>query len=362
LINHGAKADLAGGATTFFDQSTANHASILCEAGQEEGAISAGVSFEADSTAADATITVEGSNFGDFGNGFAFFRERSTAGNANVVVIGGNNGGPGGAVGFFDQASGGTAQFTLSGNGSISFHMSKLSQLTMGSLNGVGTVNMGSKTLTIGATNFNSTFGGAIQDGPTGTNAQLVKEGTGTLTLTGANTYTGGTIINAGILFADSTTGSTTGSGAVQVNAGTLGGSGIIAGTVTVGTNTGTAAFLAPSKGAKKPATLTIQSGLTLNDDSTYIYKLDTRRLRADEVIANGVTVDGGAKFSFQPSGDNALTIGQVFTVINNIAAAPIAGMFHNLANGKIITVNGSKLQASYSGGDRNDLTLTVVP
>ena len=362
LINHGGETDLAGGVTTFFDQSTADHAAILCEAGEGEGAVSAGVSFEGDSTAADATITVEGSNFADFGNGFAKFRERSTAGNANVIVTGGNNAGPGGAVAFFDQAIGGTAQFTLSGNGSISFHMSKLPELTMGSLNGSGIVNMGSKTLTIGATNLDSTFGGVIQDGPTGANARLVKEGTGTLTLTGANTYTGGTTINAGILLANSTTGSTTGSGAVQVNAGTLGGSGSIAGAAIVGTNTGTAAFLAPSKGATKPATLTIRSGLILNDDSTYTYKLDTRRLRADEVIANGVTIDGGAKFSFQPSGNNALTSGQVFTVINNTAATPIAGAFHNLADGRIITVNGSKLQASYSGGDGNNLTLTVVP
>jgi len=32
------------------------------------------------------------------------------------------------------------------------------------------------------------------------------------------------------------------------------------------------------------------------------------------------------------------------------------------LANGKIIAVNGNNLQASYKGGDGNDLTLTVVP
>ncbi|HEX4666913.1 MAG TPA: autotransporter-associated beta strand repeat-containing protein [Chthoniobacterales bacterium] len=363
LINHGgAGADRAGGVTTFFNESTADHATILCEAGEEEDAISAGVSFEGDSTAADATISVEGSNFADFGNGFAKFRERSTAANANIIVTGGTNAGPGGAVGFFDQASGGTAQFSLSGNGSISFDTSKLPELTVGSLNGSGLVNMGSKTLSIGATNLDSTFGSVIQDGLTGSNATLVKEGTGTLTLTGPNTYTGGTTIDAGILLANSTTGSTTGTGPVQVNAGTLGGSGIIAGAVTVGTNTRTAAFLAPSKGAKKPATLIIRSGLILNDDSTYTYKLDTRRLRADEVVANGVTIDGGAKFSFQPSGNNGLTTGQVFTVINNTAATPIAGTFHNLANGGIITVNGSKLQASYSGGDGNDLTLTVVP
>ena len=50
------------------------------------------------------------------------------------------------------------------------------------------------------------------------------------------------------------------------------------------------------------------------------------------------------------------------FTVINNTAATPIAGTFHNLPEDKILNVNGSNLQASYTGGDGNDLTLTVVP
>jgi hypothetical protein len=54
--------------------------------------------------------------------------------------------------------------------------------------------------------------------------------------------------------------------------------------------------------------------------------------------------------------------VGQVFAVISNTAATPIAGTFHNLPEGKILTVNGSNLQASYTGGDGNDLTLTVIP
>jgi hypothetical protein len=72
--------------------------------------------------------------------------------------------------------------------------------------------------------------------------------------------------------------------------------------------------------------------------------------------------IDTGAKFSLRPSGNNTLTAGQVFTVVSNTSASPIAGTFHNLANGKIITVNGRNLRASYSSGDGNDLTLTVVP
>jgi hypothetical protein len=56
------------------------------------------------------------------------------------------------------------------------------------------------------------------------------------------------------------------------------------------------------------------------------------------------------------------LTPGTVLTVISNTSANPITGTFNNLADGEIVTINGNNFQASYSGGDGNDLTLTVVP
>jgi autotransporter-associated beta strand protein len=229
--------------------------------------------------------------------------------------------------------------------------------VTIGSLEGDGTVFLGARELFIGSNNLSTTFGGVIQDRGT-----LTKVGTGTLTLTGANSYESGTTVTSGTLLVSNATGSGTGTGVVSVTGGTLGGSGTIAGAVTVGTNAGVQAFLAPSKGAKKPSTLTIQSALTLNDDSTYIYKLDTKRVKADEAIANGVVIDSGAKFSFRSSGNRALTLGQVFTVISNTAATPVTGTFHNLPEAAVLTVNGSKLQASYTGVDGNDLTLTVIP
>ena len=56
------------------------------------------------------------------------------------------------------------------------------------------------------------------------------------------------------------------------------------------------------------------------------------------------------------------LTPGTVLTVISNTSANPISGTFSNLADGAIVTVNGNNLQANYTGGDGNDLTLTAVP
>lgn len=66
-------------------------------------------------------------------------------------------------------------------------------------------------------------------------NGGLTKSGAGTLRLTSANTYSGGTIVSSGRLLVNNPSGSGTGSGGVAVSSGgTLGGTGTIAGAVTV--------------------------------------------------------------------------------------------------------------------------------
>ena len=82
----------------------------------------------------------------------------------------------------------------------------------------------------------------------------------------------------------------------------------------------------------------------------------------ADQVIANGVTIESGAQFSFVAVANKRLTVGTVFTAISNTSANPIAGTFANLPDGSTFTVDPNPFQASYEGGDGNDLTLTVVP
>lgn len=74
----------------------------------------------------------------------------------------------------------------------------------IGSLSGSGGVLLGARTLTVGGLNANDTIGGVIQDGGVagGTGGNFVKTGTGTLTLTGANSYTGTTTVASGTLLA----------------------------------------------------------------------------------------------------------------------------------------------------------------
>ena len=72
---------------------------------------------------------------------------------------------------------------------------------TIGSLAGAGTVTnsgAGAATLTVGGNNTSTTFSGTLQNGASALG--LAKTGTGTLTLSGVNTYRGGTTVNGGTL------------------------------------------------------------------------------------------------------------------------------------------------------------------
>ncbi|MFA5094126.1 MAG: autotransporter domain-containing protein, partial [Candidatus Omnitrophota bacterium] len=94
---------------------------------------------------------------------------------------------------------------------------------TIGSLSGSGTVNNGGaadRTLTIGNVplgygSTSKTFSGLLSDGGAG-KFSLAKDGTGTLILTGANTYSGGTTIDNGALQVNNSR--ALGSGAVTNN------------------------------------------------------------------------------------------------------------------------------------------------
>ena len=78
----------------------------------------------------------------------------------------------------------------------------------------------------------------------------------------------------------------------VEISGGILGGKGIIAGVTTVGTGSGTGGSIQPGKGATTPTKLTIQNSLTFRSDGTYTWKLNTKKAKPDQVIANGVTIE----------------------------------------------------------------------
>ena len=351
--------DVLDGDVTFIDSSTAAEATIINNGGLFSGGQGANTHFlgsgNGSATAGNATITAHGGTVSGALGGSVSFGTGAQAGDATLIADGGVSGAEGGFIDFFGVATGDRARVELFGTGSLLL-TPLTAGVTIGSLEGDGVVVLGSKSLTIGSNNLSTTFSGVIQD-----DGSLTKIGTSTLTLSGANTYTGGTTIEGGKLVVNNMTGSGTGVDAVQVNAGVLGGRGTIAGGVTVGTGSGPGAALGPGRRGGKPDTLTIQSTLTFNSDATYNCGLNTKSAKADQVVANGVTVNN-AQFSLLSRGGLTLPAGTVLTVINNTAATPIAGTFANLPDGSTFTTHGNTFQANYEGGDGNDLTLTVVP
>jgi autotransporter-associated beta strand protein len=90
------------------------------------------------------------------------------------------------------------------GNGNLDISAHNAPGVTVGSIEGSGNVFLGANNLTVGSNNLSTTFSGVIQDGGFngGAGGSLTKIGTGTLSLTNSNTYSGGTLINAGTLIA----------------------------------------------------------------------------------------------------------------------------------------------------------------
>ena len=378
-----------GGFVDFVDSSSAANATFINNGGTIINNKQAGVSFSHNSSAANATATNNGGAVKRANGGYASLSDEATASSATFInnaglvsgAHGGEtlffltatadnatliaNGGPGdgGLIEFTGDSSGGTARVQLFGNGNldISFHSSP--GVTIGSLEGDGVVFLGAQNLTVGSSNRKSVFSGLIRNGGLnrGGRGSLTKIGTSNLTLTSANTYTGGTVVNGGTLLVNNTAGSGLGTGPVRVTTGILGGTGSTSGNVIIGIGNGAGAVLGPGEDPNTPGTLTIESSLTLKADATYRVTLNSNASSADAVVANGVGISE-AQIVLSDLGSGTLPPGTVFTVISNTAATPIAGTFANLADNSTVTVGNNTFQANYEGGTGNDLTLTVVP
>jgi fibronectin-binding autotransporter adhesin len=162
------------------------------------------------------------------------------------------------------------------------------------SLAGATTATASLTTFVIGGVNTNSVFNGTISDGGAAATA-LVFNGPGSLALAGNNTFSGGTTVNGGSLYINSTAGSGTGSGPVSVNPGaTLGGNGTIGGQVSLAAG----ATLAP--GSNGAGTLTIANDLGLNNASVLQFELGTN---SDQVSVTGDLTLGGTLNISNPGG-----------------------------------------------------------
>jgi autotransporter-associated beta strand protein len=279
FVNKGAFVTGAGngfnsgsGMTRFFNASTAANGTFTNDAATVSGSDGGFTEFHDASTAANGTLTNNGATVSGAGGGFTYFYDTSTAGNATLIANGGMGGGQGGTILFEDNSSGGTSRVEVLGNSSldISPHNApsqRFPGVPIGSIEGDGNVFLGVNNMAVGSNNMNTTFSGVIQDGGQngGTGGSLTKIGTGTLVLSGSNTYTGNTNVNAGVLQVD---GSITSNTFVN-HFGTLSGTGTVNGNVTNGNVTNHLGGTVSPGDA--PGTLTVNGNYTQSNNGTLL-------------------------------------------------------------------------------------------
>lgn len=167
----------------------------------------------------------------------------------------------------------------------------------------------------------NTTFSGKITGA---TNLNL--SGSGSLTLTNANTFTGTTTLSNGTL--------------------------IVSGTLT------------------QPGTLTVQNGATLEIQGTIsssgslavnaggVFRTKiTESAPAAVNVAGTVTLAGALDIAAAAD----LTPGTTFTILNQTGTAAVIGTFSGKPQGSTFTASGYLWSISYTGGTGNDVTLTLA-
>lgn len=226
--------------------------------------------------------------------------------------------------------------------------------LRLGSLSGVanslfrgGNFATGTTTLQVGNLGSNTDFQGIIQNGTTKVIA-LTKEGSGILTLSGINSYTGATAVTGGTLLVN---GSTSATSAVAVTAGTLGGTGTVAGTISVGS----AATLAPGTTTTiedlATGPVTFASGAILDVD------ISTDSSTTDKLIVTGHLALGTATLAVANLGTADPTSGAVFTIATY--TGDLSGTFNGLPEAATLTIAGKNYTIKYADSGKN-ITLTA--
>ncbi len=153
-------------------------------------------------------------------------------------------------------------------------------------ISGAGTLALGGNR-TFAIANSSITFDLTVNSNISGSGNSLTKTGAGALSLRGANTYTGGTVVSAGHLYVSNTTGSGTGTGTVVIQTGAqLRGNGFISGATTIESG----ANLGPGP-TNTPGTLTFTGGLSLLAGSSVGFQLGT--VSSDKISVLGGVLSG---------------------------------------------------------------------
>jgi len=249
--------------------------------------------FAGSSSAENATITtIQG--------GQTYFSDSAQAGNATIynegqLVFGYDSSaahatittGKGGMTRFHNNAQGGRARLITHAGGQVSFANSDLDSITVGSIEGAGDYQLGTKTLIVDST-ITGEVTGFISDFDSSGGA-LTKKGSGTLILSGFNDYGGRTTVDGGSLVVNSSIAS---SSATLVNAG-----GTLGGTGTVSALTVQGGIVAP--GHNGIGTLSVQGNVQFGPGSVFQVQVNPAG-QGDKLAATGSATIGGGTVAVQ--------------------------------------------------------------
>lgn len=282
--------------------------------------------------------------------------EQSDAGQAAISNAG--------LVRFSDDAQARQATISNLSGGTVNIAAAR-QQTAIGSLSGDGDVVLGANTLQEGALGRDDAIGGIIS----GEGGSLRKEGSGILTLSGDNTYTGTTHVEQGVLLVNGDQQAATGD--VTVDSGTtLGGNGILGGEVTIADNGHiTAGATLDSVGVLTTGSLRLQQNSQLDYQLGESYIVGG--MLNDLINVNGdLTLDGQLNITQTQGG--AFDVG-VYRLINytgaldgnhtlEIASAPEAAdslYVQTSVNHQVNLVNRAGLQLRFwdgAGGSQGEL------
>ncbi|HEV2969514.1 MAG TPA: autotransporter-associated beta strand repeat-containing protein [Pirellulales bacterium] len=364
-INPGIVSGASGGLVDLsLGGSSGANATFTNNGGTVSGASGGVTIFAANTTAGSALVTANGgTSAGAGGSTIGFFGNPDPA-NSTLVANGGTNGGAGGLILFIASPQSGqffpASLVRIVANAGGTFDSSGAGEpLTVGSIEGAGQFLLGGGTLITGALNTDTTVSGIIANGGSqgGSNGKLTKAGTGKLSLTGANAYTGATTVIAGTLQSANNGALATTSSVAVNNAGSM---------------------LAVNYGGSTDYTQTQVAtllGKTTFGARSTAFGFDTNNASGAVTYGNGIAIAAGVT-KLGPgtlilsgantySGGTTVLSGTLKFNINTGAATIGSGVTATVASGATLELAGSVSALGTAGGNRahivNDSTSSGV-
>ena len=212
----------------------------------------------------------------------------------------------------------------------------------VGAVSGTGNLQLDGSTFSVGFSGQDAAFGGTISG-----SGNLIRNGSGTWSLNGTNTFSGNCTINGPTLVNGNLPASL-----ISVF-GTLGGTGTV-GRVSMGGN----GILSPGL---SPGSLTT-SNLAFIVTSKYRVELNGTNAGTgyDQLKVNGA-VNNLASATLNATLGFASASNTSFTIIDNDGSEAVTNTFLGLPEGATLNINGTPFRISYAGGSGNDVVLTQL-